>query len=420
MPGSLKNEIMKRVSIILLLFFVARSVNGQQNTLEFFIDRALENSPLLKDLRNQAEANLADSQLVIAGYKPQVTGSSYNSYAPVIKGFGYDKAITNGSNIAALIGINKTIVGKNNLGSQFESIRLNNETANNTGKITEQELKRSVTAQYITTWSDLLQIDFNREILDLLKKEEVLLKVLTAKNVYRQTDYLAFLVTLQQQDLLLKQLSIQYRNDVGTLNYLSGVVDTGSVTLIAPAIELNTLPELASSVFFHQFTLDSLKLKNSRDLLNYSYKPKINLFADGGYNSSLAYRAYKNFGVSLGISLSVPIYDGQQKKIRESKLALAEKTITGYKDYYAKQYEQQLAQLKQQLSATERLLLDIREQIKYAETLITVNGKLLQTGETRIADYILAINNYLNAKNLLTQNRVNRLQIINEINYWNR
>ncbi|MBI1343988.1 MAG: hypothetical protein GC171_13730 [Terrimonas sp.] len=411
---------MKRVSIILLLFFVARSVNGQQNTLEFFIDRALENSPLLKDLRNQAEANLADSQLVIAGYKPQVTGSSYNSYAPVIKGFGYDKAITNGSNIAALIGINKTIVGKNNLGSQFESIRLNNETANNTGKITEQELKRSVTAQYITTWSDLLQIDFNREILDLLKKEEVLLKVLTAKNVYRQTDYLAFLVTLQQQDLLLKQLSIQYRNDVGTLNYLSGVVDTGSVTLIAPAIELNTLPELASSVFFHQFTLDSLKLKNSRDLLNYSYKPKINLFADGGYNSSLAYRAYKNFGVSLGISLSVPIYDGQQKKIRESKLALAEKTITGYKDYYAKQYEQQLAQLKQQLSATERLLLDIREQIKYAETLITVNGKLLQTGETRIADYILAINNYLNAKNLLTQNRVNRLQIINEINYWNR
>ena len=34
--------------------------------------------------------------------------------------------------------------------------------------------------------------------------------------------------------------------------------------------------------------------------------------------------------------------------------------------------------------------------------------------------YILALSGYLNAKNLLTQNNITRLQIINQINYWNR
>jgi S1-C subfamily serine protease len=44
----------------------------------------------------------------------------------------------------------------------------------------------------------------------------------------------------------------------------------------------------------------------------------------------------------------------------------------------------------------------------------------LVTGDVRIADYIIAIGNYLNAKNIITQNTINKLQIINQVNYWNR
>ena len=81
---------------------------------------------------------------------------------------------------------------------------------------------------------------------------------------------------------------------------------------------------------------------------------------------------------------------------------------------------QQIAQLSQQLKATEELIGQINDQVRYSEALIDVNGKLLGTGDAKIADYILALNNYLNAKNLLTQNNITRLQIINQINYWNR
>jgi outer membrane protein TolC len=349
-----------------------------------------------------------------------VNGNSTNLYAPLIHGYGYDQAISNGGDFTTVVAVTKTLVGDRHLDAQYQTIRLQNQGIGNTAKISEQDLKRNVTAQYITTYGDLQQLGFNRDIYTLLEKESNLLKDLTEKNVYRQTDYLAFLVTLKQEALLLRQLEIQFRNDHGTLNYLCGIIDTAATVLTAPAIELQSLPDISSSIFFRQFHLDSLKLRNNRSLIDFSYRPKANLYADGGWSSSLMYEPYKNFGVSFGITLSVPIYDGHQRKMQYSKLDIAERTRAGYREFFTSQYSQQLAQLSQQLKATEELIGQINDQVRYSQTLIEVNGRLLGTGDAKIADYILALSNYLNAKNLLTQNNITRLQIINQINYWNR
>ena len=161
-------------------------------------------------------------------------------------------------------------------------------------------------------------------------------------------------------------------------------------------------------------------MRNSRSLIDFSYRPKANLYADGGFSSSFQYEGYKNFGVSFGVTVSVPIYDGHQRKMQYSKLNIAERTRVSYKDFFTSQYSQQVAQLTQQLKATEDLIGQINDQVRYSQALIDVNEKLLGTGDARIADYILALSNYLNAKNLLTQNNITRLQIINQINYWNR
>ena len=75
--------------------------------------------------------------------------------------------------------------------------------------------------------------------------------------------------------------------------------------------------------------------------------------------------------------------------------------------------------LWQQLYAIENLSGTINKQVKYIQTLIEVNGKLLETGDIKITDYILALNYYITAKNLMTQNMISRYQVINQINYWN-
>jgi hypothetical protein len=54
-------------------------------------------------------------------------------------------------------------------------------------------------------------------MLAVFKKQQSVLKNLTEKTVYRQTDYLSFLVTMQQQEFLISQLTVQYQNDYSSL-----------------------------------------------------------------------------------------------------------------------------------------------------------------------------------------------------------
>ena len=409
---------MKTLLLILIIF--PSYIRAQSHDLSFYLDQARTNSPLLKDYQNQMLSLGLDSQMIRASYKPQVTGLSNDLYAPTLSsGWGYDNAVTNGGQLSAQVQASKSIISRKNLATQYQAISLDKTSIGNTAAIARRDLKKTVTAQYILAYGDLTTVNFNKESLDLLKKEETILKGLTENNVYKQADYLTFYVTLQQQQLLYRQTEIQYRNDLNTLNYLCGIVDTNETTTLPdPEINLAVVPDAYSSEFYRQFTIDSLKNLNQRSVINYSYKPKLNVFADAGYLSSLQYEAQKNFGTSVGLSLSVPIYDGRQKKLKFQKLDIAERTRTDYRDFYLRQYNQQIATLTQQLRATESLIEEIRGQIKYSNTLIDVNGKLLETGAIRITDLVIAINTWLNARNLLNQNYINRLQIINQINYW--
>jgi outer membrane protein TolC len=405
----------------MLFFFIllkAFSANGQEHNFDYYFSHAKTNSPLLADYRNQAQAASIDSQLLKATQKIQVSGVSANYYAPVIAGYGYDNIITNGAQVSAFVQANKNIVTSANLATQYETIRLMKESVGNTAILAEKDMRKTITTQYITVYGDLQSLRFGQEILDLFQSQENILKKLTQSGIYKQADYLLFYVSLQQQQLAVRQLEIQFRNDCATLNYMSGIVDTALVSLAAPDLQMGVLADIYNSPYYRQYTLDSLNLVNQQKTIFYTYKPKINVYADAGYISSLQYQAYKNFGLSAGLNFSVPIYDGKQQRMKYQKISIAENTRQQYKDYFLRQYNQQIAQLSLQLRSTESLINDINGQIKYSSALIDVNKKLLETGEIRITDLILTMNTFLNARNLLNQNYVNRMQIINQINYW--
>jgi outer membrane protein TolC len=413
----LKTHHMKLLlNFLALLSFV--SGECQQHGLDYYFSHAKNNSPLLADYRNQMQSAQVDNQMIKASQKIQVNGVSANYYAPVISGYGYDNIITNGAQVSAFVQANKNIISSANLASQYETVRLLKESIGNTAQVAEKDLRKTITTQYITVYGDFQTWTFSREILNLYQSEESILKRLTQAGVYKQTDYLTFYVSYQQQSLLVRQSEIQFRNDCATLNYMSGIVDTSLVELEAPDLNMGMMPDIFTSPFYRQYTLDSLNLVNQQKTVFYTYKPKINVYADAGYNSSLQYEPYKNFGLSAGLNFSVPIYDGKQRKMKYQKINIAEDTRQHYKDYFLRQYNQQIAQLNQQLRSTESLINDINGQIKYSSTLIDVNKKLLESGEVRITDLILTINTFLNARNLLNQNYVNRMHIINQINYW--
>ncbi len=212
---------MKTICALGLLLFSLAS-KGQERTLDYFISHAKSSSPLLADYRNQIQAGKIDSQLISASYRPQVNGISNDYYAPNAAGFGYDNVITNGGQISAQVQATKSLVSKGNLNAQYRAVSLQNESLGNNSALVEKDLKKTITTQYITVYGDLVTLNFNREVLTLFEKEEKILKKMTQANIYKQTDYLTFYVSLQQQQLSVRQSEIQYRNDCATLNYLSG------------------------------------------------------------------------------------------------------------------------------------------------------------------------------------------------------
>jgi len=408
--------------LILIFFFPSMflsELQAQTNDLNYYIQRSLENSPLLKDYQNQTVINRMDSLILKATYKPQVNFSANGVYPPIVKGYGYDEVITNRGNYDALLTVSQTIIGRGNMKTQLNVYSLENQSLQNAKKISEQDLKLAVTTQYITAYGILQEVLFNEEIENLLKKEDVLLKKLTETAVYKPTDYLNFQVTLQQQQLLISQQRSDYQNNIALLNYLCGIADTAFVRLENPDITLRPSLSFENTLQYGNYQIDSLKILNSDALIDYAYRPKLDIFADAGFNSSFNYQPYRNFGASIGLSLGIPIYDGGQRQKQHSKMKVSEQTRKNYQDFSRQQYRQQLAQLYQQLEQTEGIANQAQTVIKSSQALVEAYGKQLQTGDATITDYILSINSYLNAKHAVTQQICNKLQIINQINYWN-
>ena len=406
---------------IVVLCSASLFVQAQEpaKNLDFFLNQAKISSPVLKDLENQRKSAGIDSLIVKAAGKPQITGTSSGLYAPIIRGYGYDEVITNGQSLDALLNVNYDLLNKKRINNQLQGVKLQSDSIRYASQLSTFDLNRSIADQYILAFASQDQVDFNSEVVNLLKKEEALLKTLTRSNIYKQSEYLTFLVTLQQQELGLQQAALQYKNDLATLNYLSGITDTTSVRLEEPKLKSDKLFS-ETSFFKRKFELDSLKSENQRNSIILNYQPKLGVYANGGYNSSLVLQPYKNFGSSVGFTFSVPIYDGRQKKMQVNKLNLASETISNYREFFVRQQSQQLNLIRQQIDQTDRLFVKINDQIRLSKGLIDVDSKLMHTGDLRVSDFIIAINNYMSAQNLLKQTTINRLKLINQYNYWNR
>ncbi|WP_316800255.1 hypothetical protein [Pedobacter frigidisoli] len=410
----------KYFSIVILLSasLFAKAQEPTKN-LDFFLNQAKISSPVLKDLENKRKSAGIDSLIVRATGKPQVTGSSSGLYAPIIRSYGYDEVITNGQSLDALLNVNYDLLNKKRIKNQLQGVKLQSDSIRYASQASTFDLNRSIADQYILAFASQDQVDFNNEVVILLRKEEALLKTLTRSNIYKQSEYLTFLVTLQQQELSLQQAVLQHKNDLATLNYLSGITDTALVHLEEPMLKSEKL--FAEAGFFKKkFELDSLKNENQRNSIMLNYQPKLGVYANGGYNSSLALQPYKNFGASVGFTFSVPIYDGHQKKMQFNKLDLASETISNYRTFFVRQQTQQLNLIRQQIEQTNSLFGKINDQIRFSKGLIDVDSKLMHTGDLRVADFVIAINNYMSAQNLLRQTTISRLKLINQYNYWNR
>lgn len=406
--------------LLLLLFFSGMLSSAQEKNLDYYLTQGIIHSPVLKDLNNQISSGSVDSLLITAGHKPQVSYNGLAYYAPVINGVGYSEVITNISNITSVVYVSQRIFYQKLLDAQYSRIGIQNQTFRTTSKITEIELKKAITLQYLAACSVFNDIVFNGDLIKSSRDEEPVLKQLVEKGMYRQVDYNSFMVELASLDILYKDSQIQYRKELAALNLLCGLPDSAFTELQLPVIQLKAPVNLMSSVFFNRFLNDSMKIQNEKSLIDYNYKPAINWFSDAGLINNIPREITRNFGFSAGLSLTVPIYDGKQRKLNYDKLKLAENTRLNYADYFKQQYNQQLRQLYSELDDTRNILPVASNQLSLAESVINQDKSLLNAGNISVTDYVTALKNYISIKHNYNQFQIRILQIMTEINYWNQ
>ncbi|MBF9252236.1 TolC family protein [Pontibacter sp. 172403-2] len=407
----------KRYLLLLLPLLLSWSlVRGQTHVLNYYITTGLQNSPLLQDYQYQVRSNLIDSLKVYATYKPQVSANANAIEAPLGHNFGYDEAITDGGNYTGVVSVTKDLLYGRNRAVQLESIRLLNQSLAAQQKIEAQDLKRVITAQYITAYSDFRQMQFSQQVLDILQKEQPALRKLVQNGVYLQTDYLNLIINIKAQAIAFRQAKIQYKFDLNGLRILCGIVDTGMVILAEPEIQVQNLLHASLTPTLQKFRIDSLQLSVNRNLVDLNYRYKLSAFADAGVMATTPQSIPHHLGTSIGIRFSVPIYDGGQRRLEYQKLAIAEQNRETYRDFYLRQYRMQQMQLRAQLAATDQLIQDIQEQLASQQKLLDMYKVEIAAGLVRFTDFILVITNYTQTQNTLMQAEIGRFQVVNEFN----
>ena len=409
-----------------LLFLVIISLNlghpavAQVSTLESYIEQGILHSPVLKDLNNQVFTNSVDSLLIKAGQKPQVSFNGSLFYAPVIGGIGYSEALTDISHISSVVYASQQIFNQKSIDARYSQIGIQNQALRVNSRITESDLKKTITLQYLTACSILNDLAFNRELLASLKSEELMLKQLVGKGLYQQVDYLSFMVQYKGQEILLQDLQLQYQKELSALQILCGLPVRADEQLALPDIKLSSPVGAENSPFFTRFVLDSLKIENEKVLIDRNYKPAISWFSDAGLLNNFPRDLYKNFGISAGLSLSVPIYDGHQRSLNLEKLKIAEDTRRNDAGYFQQQFSKQLQQLHLELLKIQEIIPGVNEQVGFAESVVNQDKSLVNAGIVSMTDYVAALRSYITVKRSVNQYQLRILQIMTEINYWNQ
>ncbi|HNX88697.1 MAG TPA: TolC family protein [Paludibacteraceae bacterium] len=384
---------------------------------EDYIKAALLNSPLLYDYENRRLSLKFDSALLMADYGLKVDAFADLMAAPVIHGWGYDEALSNGQFATTGLRVSRDIIGRNNLKSRLDSYKLSENQLNSQKQLSEQMMRLTVTDQYINTYISQEQLSIYQEIINVLKKEEKILYKLTQSAVFSQTEYLTFLVSLQQNELSLQQAKADFQNNMSVLNVISGLMDTTTYSLSPPLMDEKMAVPFNESIYAQLNQSDSLKLENEAIIIKNEYKPKLSVYADAGYSSSFIKSPYKNFGTSVGLNLSIPLYDGNKQKMLLQQNSITQDTRSRYYAFNQQQYAQKIYQLNQQIQQTRQMLNTCDEQLKYSDTLIKANLKQLPTGDIRVTDFIVSENNFLNLKLTRIQYEGKLYSYFNQLKY---
>ena len=400
------------------------SVVAQDNaTLDYFIIRVNENTPVLRDNSNLLKIGEIQNSIILAQNKAfQVNATSDVLVAPYFNNngkliditttpspnaFGYDLGITNGGLYSAQINVTKNLFNQ----AITDNLLFQNKIQNNTIALSSAEIQhnlvKNITDAYIMAYQLQLQEDFIKEILKDLEKRLKVVGLLVKRAVLMESDYLLLQLDIEGKKLELEQIQNNLTTSINQLYTLSGTSIGTIEKLKAP----NLNNALKPSQFFYEkkFENDSLQILANQKVFENQYRPQVSAYANTGLNAVEIPNIYRKLGASAGLRLTIPIYDGKQRKYNAQQSLLKEESLEFYKENARIQLNNNLRSVERQIQALNNNMLQLEKQLEKQQNVLEIyKGKLVQ-GQISIVDYLNVIQNY-------KLNNYTKLQM--QTNYW--
>ncbi len=421
--------------LTLIAFITLFSINTQsllaQNDLNFYLKKAYENSPALKEIKNlesvaklQNELNYSQNSAFQTYLSADYLFAPYfNNNGKIIsanpdpKAIGYDAGITNGGLYSALVNVEKSIFNGGLTSSLKRQIDIQQEQNKFNYDIEQRSLKRMITEQYLNAYQSLMNFHLTEEVVKNIEAQLKLTGELVEKGYAKSQNYLLLKIELQSQQISLKENFQTYKNDLLQLNSLCGIKDTQTVFIDSVQIQMDNGKNKFN--FLEKYKLDSLAAANQQELFETKYQPQVKLFFNTGLNAVDIEGIQRKFGFSAGINFQLPVFDGGQKSITRQQNEIAINTINNYKHFTAVNIENQKQILISNIKIIGDNLKNLSDQLKNYNDLIALSNKQLRTGDISMIDYLTILRNFIELRKAKIEKEISLQREINNYNYWN-
>ena len=426
---------MKNPFPLLFLFCFLHIYVNAQTDLSFYINQAKENSPLIKDNKNQSEASKAELERLKALYtKPQITFNAGVAVSPIINRdngktelqispsdatnyTGYDIAASNGGIYQGMINVNQPLFNAGKLKMASEQVLVANQINLNTIKLSEHDIEKIVGDQYVLCLQDLKQTDYIIQLSQIINEQKVVVNKLVENGLLKQSDLLLVSIEQQTQQNTLAMYKSIYRRDLMDLNILCGINDTSLIAI--NNLDLTISSSVSQSNFTEKFRLDSLNLLAAQKNFELKYKPQLSAYANTGLNGVYVPTLPNRFGLSGGLNFSVYIFDGKQKSLNKKKTDILIKSTQSYKSNFITQNTIRKYKILAEISSLNDRMVISTNQLKDYKQLLEYYKKEVITGQQSVVAYITTIKNLAALQRDYVLMQSNKLLLINTYNYWN-
>lgn len=421
--------------LIFLWLLCGHSIVHAQNTLQYYIGMAEQNSPLLNDSKNQNKASELELQRLKAFFtKPQMNVVGNYLLAPIVstdngstslelnsnganKYFGYDLGQSNGGLYQGLVTFIQPLFSQKRYNTFAGQVKVGMLVNQNNILLTKHDIEKIVTDQYILCLFDKKQMDFAYSMMILLNDQLAVVKKLAENGVLKQSDVTLLNIEYESNQNLVATYKATYRRDLMDLNILCGIKDTTFVQL--PNIQLELSAPLIASNYLERYRLDSLNLVALQKVFETKYKPQVNFFTNAGLNAVYMPTIPNRFGFSTGLSIVWNFYDSHQKNIMRRKTNIQLQTVSFYRNNFIVQNTVRVNKFLNELqSYTERANIAQKQLDEYQALLSSYKKEILQ-GQLSIINYLITLKNMTMVKRDYLLLETNRLLLINAYNYWN-